>query len=487
MLPSQFLLSRVAWASGLVLAGSALLGCSAGPTSVAAEASPAQAVTAANTLVLSDQPRYQVSPYPERITLLPGAAASSSAQVTWRTNSSVTESLLQLAVATPSPGLHTQAKQLIGRSIKLNSPNGEAHHHRVQLSQLQPDTLYAYRVKGLNTWSSWHQFKTPAADFKPYTALYFGDAQNAVLSHYARTVREALLTAPRAKVMLYAGDLVNSRDGVHDDEWAEWFAATSWMAGSIYQLPAAGNHEFSSDDDQPIRYLLPHWVAHYEVAGNGPEALSDTVYYSDVQGVRYIALDSTEALQSEQLAQVQAQWLEQVLANNPNRWTVVFHHHPMHSVSMGRDNPPLRKYWQPLYDKYQVDLVLQGHDHTYGRDYQAASATATDSQGPVYAVSVAGPKMYLVSEQAQSTMDRLGEDTQLFQTLEFHQDRVKYQAFTATGELYDAFVLHKTAAGKQVEDLQPATAERRCSNPNKPKPHRCWNGTDLIHAPAAAQ
>ncbi|RUO65417.1 Calcineurin-like phosphoesterase [Pseudidiomarina planktonica] len=435
----------------------------------------------ANTSIPDGQQRYQVTAFPDRIALLGTATPHNSQTVTWRTNAQVKGAKVQISNATPSPGMHLHASEHTAEYVELESPNGKAHHHRVTVNNLQPDTLYAYRVSGEGTWSDWYQFKTPTAKFTPYTALYLGDAQNAVYSHYSRTVREAIRTAPRARVMLYAGDLVNSRSGIHDNEWGEWFAATSWMASTLNQLPAAGNHEFSSDDDNPIRYLLPNWTAHYKVAGNGPEALSDTVYFSDYQGVRYIALDSTEALQHESKAKQQAEWLEQVLANNPNRWTVVFHHHPIQSVSKGRDNPILREYWQPVYEKYNVDLVLQGHDHTYGR---MGGVTQTKSkQGPIYVVSVAGPKMYLVSDNAKGTMTRTAEDTQLFQTLDFTQEEIVYRSYTATGDLYDGFTLHKSNDGeKSFTDEAPATANRVCENPSPSREDRCWNGTDLIYA-----
>ena len=58
----------------------------------------------------------------------------------------------------------------------------------------------------------------------------------------------------------------------------------------------------------------------------------------------------------------QAQWLDTVLAENPNRWTLVTHHHPIYSGSEGRDNPEMRDAWQPIYDKHHVDLVLAGHE-----------------------------------------------------------------------------------------------------------------------------
>ena len=35
----------------------------------------------------------------------------------------------------------------------------------------------------------------------------------------------------------------------------------------------------------------------------------------------------------------------------------------------GRDFEYARKIWKPLFDKYGVDLVLNGHDHTYARGH----------------------------------------------------------------------------------------------------------------------
>ena len=438
----------------------------------------------ANTLVPDGYTRYAVSPFPDRVILLPGQNPATVQSVNWRTNSAVEDSVLQISPAQHTPGLHLTARNVMGTFSMLETQNGVAHHHSVTIDDLEPDTLYAYRVKGENTWSAWFQFRTPKVEFDDYTALYFGDAQNAIRSHYTRTVNEAILTAPRAQVMLYAGDLVNSRYGVHDDEWGEWFEAKGWIGSSISQLPATGNHEFIEDEHE-YRHLVEHWPAQFKVAGNGPEGLEDTVYYVDYQGVRYIALDSTEAMQSDDKARIQADWMREILAHNPNKWTIAFHHHPMFSVSLGRDNPPLREHWQPVYEEFGVDLVLQGHDHTYGRGHDIGKPVDEDAIGPMYVVSVAGPKMYLVSDEAAQSMNRNAEDVQLFQTLDFSADRLTYRSITVTGELYDAFDLVRGADGSiSVEDKAPNTPEIRCANPSPMRETRCWNGTELIHAPA---
>ena len=92
-----------------------------------------------------------------------------------------------------------------------------------------------------------------------------------------------------------------------------------------------------------------------------PDAsLQETVYYLDYQGVRFISLDSNTAQKASAMGR-------EVLENNPHPWTIVTFHHPVFSPASDRDNTELRELWKPLFDEFQVDLVLSGHDHIYAR------------------------------------------------------------------------------------------------------------------------
>lgn len=439
---------------------------------------------AQNTLVPKGETSpYHASAFPDRIVLTATTHPAQAQTVNWRTRSSVETAYAQITKATGSPGLHLSANNIKGDTQALNGQNGLAHHHHVTFVDLEPDTLYAYRVRGDNTWSEWFQFRTAKEDFSPHSAMYFGDAQNAVKSHFSRVIREAYSTAPRAQVMVHAGDLVNSRNNDnHDDEWGEWFDAGSFINSMLVNFAVAGNHEYVRQESGP-RTLVPQWPVHFRLPSNGPAPLKNTVYYMDYQGVRYIALDSQQALQDDALLTLQANWLRTVLGNNPNRWTVVSYHHPMFSVSRGRDNPPLRLKWQPIFDEFNVDLVLQGHDHSYGRGENVASGTSGQltGAGPVYVVSVSGPKMYMLADHSVASMDRVGEDVQLFQVIEFQEKRIVYQAKTATGELYDAFDIERADDGKKrIIDRRPNTPTSLCSNPEERKGSSCWSGGSFI-------
>jgi 3',5'-cyclic AMP phosphodiesterase CpdA len=127
---------------------------------------------------------------------------------------------------------------------------------------------------------------------------------------------------------------------------------------------------------------------------------------------------------------------------------VLTFHHPIYSTAKGRDNKKLREAWQPVFDRYRVDLVLQGHDHSYGRsglvvgENLPTGASARDpNAGTVYVVSVSGPKLY--SLDPEPWMKSSAQDKQLYQVITVDGDHLRYEARTATGELYDRFELRK--------------------------------------------
>ena len=191
-----------------------------------------------------------------------------------------------------------------------------------------------------------------------------------------------------------------------------------------------------------------HWRPQFAFPlQNAPEGLEETCYYIDYQDTRIIALDSNQ--QKEE----QIPWLRKVLSNNPNRWTILTFHHPVFSPARDRDNPELRELWKPILDEFKVDLVLNGHDHSYSRTgalpdglelvnvpegYQQAY---DPNIGTVYVVSVSGPKMYPITKGEYAV--RLAEDTQLYQVIDVETSELHYKAYTATGQLYDSFTLKK--------------------------------------------
>jgi 3',5'-cyclic AMP phosphodiesterase CpdA len=373
---------------------------------------------------------HRPSPIPDRIILTWSADPSTTQAVTWRTDKTVAEACAEIAPSTAGPQFLKLAQRIAARTEALKSESYEAFYHAVEFTGLQPDTPYLYRVGDGANWSEWNQFRTASADPRaPLEFIYVGDAQNDIWAMWSRVIRQSLLDAPRARFIVHAGDLVNR--SARDEEWGEWFMAPGWIIRSIPSLPTPGNHEYPSKGT-----LNANWKPQFTLPGNGVPGLEETNYYIDIHGLRLISLNSNEK-QDEQAA-----WLDQLLAANPHPWVICAFHHPIFSTARGRDNKKLRETWQPVFDRHAVDMVLTGHDHTYGRTNVMSGAPPVKSKsGTVYVVSVSGPKMYR-HDKARVHV-RVAEDTQLFQVIRIAGDRLSYEARTAAGELFDAFDLVK--------------------------------------------
>lgn len=422
------------------------------------------------------------SPYaarnlPDRIVLTPGGNPATEMAVSWRTDMAGGHSDAQIAEMVPAPGFGGKARTVTGLSFATTSENGEARQHQVRFSGLKPETAYGYRVKGAAGWSEWNQFHTASAEAKPFRFIYMGDTQNRILDIGSLAWRRALLQAGDPALMLHAGDLVASRgEMIHDDEWGQWFQSGGWALASVPQLPAAGNHEYV---DVPAlggkeqRKLGPHWGVNFALPGNGAPGVEQTSYFVDWQGVRFVVLDGTSALDLGTL-KAQTDWLQATLSASKARWNIVLFHQPIFTCARPNDTAKLKAAWKPVFEKLNVDLVLQGHDHCYsrltaeqGRDAGAKARAGGAVQGPVYMVSVAGAKMYGLNDRSGSQPDKVAEDTSLFQIVDVAGDKLMLRSHLNTGVLYDGFDLLKSADGRNRLIELPAglPAVRRCTGP----------------------
>lgn len=404
---------------------------------------------------------HRPTPMPDRIILSWTGDPTRTQTVNWRTSTAVNRSLAQIAPSEAGPAFLKQAKDVPARSQSFTGDLGAARYHTAEFEGLSPDTRYVYRVGDGTNWSEWIQFRTASAEPEPFSFIYFGDAQNDLRSMWSRVIREAHTDAPRARFIIHAGDLINS--GNKDAEWGEWFGAGGWINAMVPSLPTPGNHEYPRPAMGTTRKLSFNWRPQFALPLNGPEGLEETAYYVDYQGTRIVALNSNER-QAEQVA-----WLDRILSDNPNRWTVLTFHHPIWSTAKGRDNATLRKLWLPTIRKHRVDLVLQGHDHTYARSNLKTGLNKQERDfGTVFVVSVSGPKMYNL--EREDWMRRAAEDTQMYQVISIDGDRLRYEAHTATGDLYDAFDLHKRDDDPNhlVNRIPEGVKERRRVSPPMP-------------------
>ena len=390
---------------------------------------------------------------PDRIILTFHEDPSESRAVTWRTDTTIKNAYAEIAEATVNSNFETNSKRYMAKTetfdlgLYKGNKSLKVHYHSVAFNHLKPNKIYVYRVgDGKSHWSEWIQFKTAKNEYAPTKFVYFGDAQNDVLSHWSRVIRMAYQNAPDASFVIHAGDLINN---AHKDyEWAQWFKSGGFIHSQWTAIPVVGNHEFIPLNRGDERKLAIQWKPQFTlpIEKELDEKLHETVYTVDYQDIRIIVLNSNGMLKE------QTQYVEQQLKKSTAKWNIITCHHSVFSPAEGRDFEYARKKWKPLFDEFNVDLVLNGHDHTYARGHVPTISTTKGSKnlGTIYVTSVSGPKQYpLDREQIKRyskegyQLDKSAEQTQFFQVITIENNKLIYVAYNALGEEYDRAVIIK--------------------------------------------
>jgi hypothetical protein len=398
---------------------------------------------------------------PDRVILNLTENPETSIAVNWRTDTTIISGTVQWAEATAGPEFLNNAKSVAAERERLKvkhaeEPSVTANYFSAKVEGLKAGSKYVYRVGTTAAWSEWYQIQMPDASKQKLSFIYFGDAQNDVKSMWSRVIREAYKTFPKIDFMLHAGDLINRYD--RDVEWGEWFYAGNFIHATVPSVMTPGNHEYGKGV-----VLSPQWRRQFNLPLNGPKGLEETCYVVNYSNLKVVSLDAEQIDESPIYLEKQKRWLDSVLTNDPKKWTAITFHYPVFSTKPNRDNENLRNHFKPLFDKHKVDIVLQGHDHAYGRgmvnNVPTGRTIKDEVSGTMYVVSVSGPKMYDISNDPW--MQRKARSTQLFQLISIDNNTLSYEAFTAHGELYDAFDLVKSS--KKINKLVnriPASAER---------------------------
>jgi hypothetical protein len=158
------------------------------------------------------------------------------------------------------------------------------------------------------------------------------------------------IQAKAPEIVLGLGDYIYNSDSA--DCWLEIVEPID----NIMKI-AIGNHETGA--------ILTELMEHY--------GLTDQYYSFDYQNVHFTVMSDyvPDEIGSEQYRFVQNDLAK--AAADPNiDWIVVPHHSQKYASTKNYDIPEEREWnniYHPLFEQYNVDLVLQGHQHNYQRTY----------------------------------------------------------------------------------------------------------------------
>lgn len=378
---------------------------------------------------------------PDRIILNLTEEPATSLAVTWRTISESPNPKVEVAKSTTWIDFKNNLSIFNASKEKFITDKDEVvYYYSAIIKNLEPGTNYVYRVGSDSVWSEWNQFYTAENKKYDFKFVYLGDPQNDLKEHCSRVFREAHRNSPDANFWLIGGDLVTDP---YDDLWGEFFYAAGFIPRVIPIIAAPGNHDHSrilvDGKSRRSKEIASTWLTHFTLPENGPIEFKETSYYIDYQGTRFVIINSQSRVEEQSV------WLEDVLKSNKNKWTIVCFHHPVYSTGSDRDDKATRESFQPLFDRYGVDLVLTGHDHTYARSKRIFNGKISEdeSRGTIYVVSVSGPKAYPLGNKYNQLMVKTAEKVQLYQIIEVTENKISFAAYTVDGKPFDSFEITK--------------------------------------------
>ena len=314
---------------------------------------------------------------------------STSRTIMWQSDSSEADAVIEFRVD------GSENIQSIGATDKVFTDDGSTTYiHEGTLTGLTPSTKYEYRVGyGGDRRSDWYSLETAGASV--YDVLIYPDSQSGDYSQWEQIVKNSAHRNPRTALYISMGDLVDN--GEQDYQWRTWLNSIRPLSANVPLAPTLGNHEMYTLDwkmREPRAYLN-----YFDVPPNGNETFNRRYYSYDFGDVHYVVLDTmlyesnhedNHDTHHPDLYDVEVQWLRQDLAANTKKWTVVLMHRdpfqyafdrPDASRAAGFDDEGVL--FMPIFDEFNVDLVLSAHLHSY-RNRGHVRNFERDASGPLY-------------------------------------------------------------------------------------------------------
>ncbi|TAE02232.1 MAG: metallophosphoesterase [Oscillatoriales cyanobacterium] len=149
------------------------------------------------------------------------------------------------------------------------------------------------------------------------------------------------------------------------------------------------------------------------------------------ESVQFFALDTNDNADWKN----QLVWLEKELSQSTAPWKVVFGHHQVYSSGIYGLNQPFIKTLTPMFQKYGVQLYINGHEHSYER--------TRSINGTTYLICGAGAGTRPVgrSEWTEYAASRLS-----FATFDVYEDRMFVSAIGTDKRVFDRGVIEVRSA-----------------------------------------
>jgi 3',5'-cyclic AMP phosphodiesterase CpdA len=241
------------------------------------------------------------------------------------------------------------------------------YQYQADMTGLSPNTTYLYDVSvdGQDIPSAGTtQFRTAGPG--PFTFLVIGDSGWGDPRIEAQGLIAQRVAAEKPAMLIHAGDLVYNPSGTYDSYQRNYFNYYAQTMCSVPFFPCPGNHDYE------VPNALPYLAIH-SVPSEGVPSPDRGRYYSyDWGNVHFVSVDAHQSLDRAVNSNgPMLGWLENDLRSTKQFWRIVYFHYPPYATGQNVNEPLsalVRQYMVPILERYGVQLVFNGHEHSYQRN-----------------------------------------------------------------------------------------------------------------------
>ncbi|MBR4520081.1 MAG: metallophosphoesterase family protein [Paludibacteraceae bacterium] len=319
----------------------------------------------------------------------------------WFTNDGVKEGEVQIVakenateadfasgvITVPATATQTKSLRYAGKARYIVNQSGISASvrykyisHKATATNLTPGTAYSWRCGYDGHWSPIGRFRTEDENQGEYSFIIMSDShiENQVyIDEARRCAKAAVKTVPEARFCCFPGDFVEDGDANNSEwEWERWFEESlNPVIMNMALVPTDGNHDdspninytyhFNTNNDFNVSYTdAPQFegIVYNFVYG---DALFLVFSMQDFWRETHSYIDWTSVYLTDHIGK----WFCDKTAQNPNtKYRISLAHFNLFSGSdhSTDEEPPLfRACMLPTMKACEIDVALQGHDHTY--------------------------------------------------------------------------------------------------------------------------
>lgn len=308
---------------------------------------------------------------------------------------------------------------------------------------LETGKVYWYSYTKNGEWSEPAKFVSQSGS--EYTAVFTSDAQigrsgdaydRDVLINdtcgWQRTVRMAAERFPNTAFFISSGD--QTEYGFSLKQYKAFLSPKELRSYPI--VKAVGNHDF--------------YFPAYTYFSNNPNQVKEVLdspagkgFYFLYGDALYIVINSNNMIAPDQKALFEAA----INAYPDAKWRIAVLHHSAYSAYYDEGEFVFeRSVFAPLFDTYDIDLALSGHDHMYSCTYPVYSGEINDN-GTVYlqASSASGGNIYGANKNLGVIRYAFDEAVATYTALSFKGDNLTIETYrTDTDAQIDSMTLTKS-------------------------------------------